>query len=109
MADPQVRQAAPGSPPVASQHVLAQVGGRVFLGPIAAKQAPRVFGFSRGFTPPPWLRRYSFIIAFVLFVGVTSARIALFDGSGRATGILLAFTIVNALLAGLIFKGKSGW
>jgi NADPH-dependent 2,4-dienoyl-CoA reductase/sulfur reductase-like enzyme/ferredoxin len=75
----------------------------------AANQAPRVFGFSHAFTPPAWLRRYGFIVALVLFFGIASARIALFDADGQATGILLAVTIVNAFLAGLAFKGKSGW
>jgi len=75
----------------------------------AANQAPRVLGFSRGLTPPAWLRRYSFIIALVLFFGIAGARIALFNTDGQATGVLLAVTIVNAFLAGLVFKGKSGW
>jgi NADPH-dependent 2,4-dienoyl-CoA reductase/sulfur reductase-like enzyme/ferredoxin len=75
----------------------------------AANQTPRVLDFTRGFTPPLWLRRYGFIIALVLFFGITSARIALFNASGQATGILLAVTIVNAFAAGLFFKGKSGW
>lgn len=75
----------------------------------AANQAPRVLGFSRGLTAPAWLRRYGFIVALVLFFGIAGARIALFDTDGQATGILLAVTIVNAFLAGLVFKGKSGW
>jgi len=75
----------------------------------AANQSPRVLGFTRGFTPPRWLRRYGFLVALVLFFGITGARIALFNASGQATGILLAITIVNAFLAGLLFKGKSGW
>jgi nitrite reductase (NADH) large subunit len=75
----------------------------------ASNQAPRVLGFTRGFTPPAWLRRYGFLVALVLFFGITGARIALFNASGQATGILLAVTIVNAFLAGLLFKGKSGW
>jgi NADPH-dependent 2,4-dienoyl-CoA reductase/sulfur reductase-like enzyme/ferredoxin len=75
----------------------------------AANQAPRVLGFTRGFTPPRWLRRYGFLIALVLFFGITGARIALFNASGQATGILLAITIVNAFVAGVAFKGKSGW
>jgi nitrite reductase (NADH) large subunit len=75
----------------------------------AANQAPRVFSFSRALTPPAWLRRYGFIIALVLFFGIAGARIALFDTDGQATGILLAVTIANAFLAGLVFKGKSGW
>jgi NADPH-dependent 2,4-dienoyl-CoA reductase/sulfur reductase-like enzyme/ferredoxin len=75
----------------------------------AANQAPRVLGFTRAFTPPLWLRRYGFIVALVLFFGIASARIALFNSGGQATGILLAVTILNAFLAGLFFKGKSGW
>ncbi len=75
----------------------------------AANQAPRVFDFTRAFTPPAWLRRYGFVVAIVLFFGITSARIALFNVSGQATGVLLAVTIVNAFVAGLFFKGKSGW
>jgi nitrite reductase (NADH) large subunit len=75
----------------------------------ASNQAPRVLGFTRGFTPPAWLRRYGFLVALVLFFGITGARIALFNVSGQATGILLAVTIVNAFVAGLLFKGKSGW
>ena len=75
----------------------------------AANQAPRVLRFTRGFTPPAWLRRYGLVVAIVLFFGITSARIVLFNVSGQATGILLAVTIVNAFVAGLFFKGKSGW
>ncbi len=78
--------------------------------PLAAvNQAPRVLGFTRGFTAPKWLRRYGFIIALVLFFGITSARIAVFNTDGQATGVLLAVTIGNAFLAGSFFKGKSGW
>jgi nitrite reductase (NADH) large subunit len=75
----------------------------------AANQTPRVLGFTRGFTPPGWLRRYGFLVALVLFFGITSARIALFNANGEATGILLAVTIANAFAAGFFFKGKSGW
>jgi nitrite reductase (NADH) large subunit len=75
----------------------------------AVNQAPRVFGFTRAFTPPAWLRRHAFAIALVLFFGITSARIAVFNTSGRATGILLAVTIASAFLGGVLFKGKSGW
>ena len=75
----------------------------------AVNQAPRVFGFTRAFTPPAWLRHHAFAIALVLFFGITSARIAVFNTSGRATGILLAVTIASAFLGGVLFKGKSGW
>jgi NADPH-dependent 2,4-dienoyl-CoA reductase/sulfur reductase-like enzyme/ferredoxin len=78
--------------------------------PLAAvNQAPRVFGFTRAFSPPGWMRRHGFVIAFVLFFGITSARIAVFNTDGRATGILLAATIASAFLGGVLFTGKSGW
>ena len=75
----------------------------------ASNQAPRVLGFTRGFTPPQWLRSYGYIVAIVLFFGITSARLAVFNAGARATGILLSLTILNAFAAGLYFKGKSGW
>ena len=75
----------------------------------ASNQAPRVLGFTRAFTPPDWLRRYGVVISIVLFFGITSARIALFNTSGPATGVLLSLTILNAFVAGIAFKGKSGW
>jgi len=75
----------------------------------AANQAPRVFSFTRGFTPPEWLRRYGVIISIVLFFGITSTRIAFFDTNGAGLSVLLSLTILNALIAGIAFKGKSGW
>ncbi len=78
--------------------------------PLAAvNQAPRVLGFTLAFTARSWLRRYGFLIALALFFGITSARIAIFNTNGRATGILLAVTIVSAFLGGVVVKGKSGW
>ena len=75
----------------------------------ASNQAPRVLDFSRALTPPGWLRRYGVVISIALFFGITSARLALFNASGPATGVLLSLTIINAFVAGLAFKGKSGW
>ena len=75
----------------------------------ASNQAPRVLGFTRALTPPDWLRRYGVVISIVLFFGITSARIALFNTSGPATGVLLSLVILNAFVAGIAFKGKSGW
>ncbi|HVB90928.1 MAG TPA: FAD-dependent oxidoreductase [Acidimicrobiales bacterium] len=75
----------------------------------ASNQAPRVLGFTRGFTTPEWLRKRAYIIALVLFFGITSARLALFNLSAQATGILLSLTIANAFFMGFLFKGKSGW
>jgi nitrite reductase (NADH) large subunit len=75
----------------------------------AANQAPRVLGFTRAFTPPEWLRRYGVIISIVLFFGITSTRIAFFDSNGAGLSVLLSLTIISALIAGIAFKGKSGW
>ena len=75
----------------------------------AANQTPRVLRFSRALTPPEWLRRRGYVVAIVLFFGIAAARLAVFNTNGTATGILLSVTIVNAFLAGLAFKGKSGW
>jgi nitrite reductase (NADH) large subunit len=75
----------------------------------ASNQAPRVLGFTRAFTPPEWLRRYGYVISIVLFFGITSTRIALWNTNGAALGALLSLTILNAFIAGIAFKGKSGW
>jgi nitrite reductase (NADH) large subunit len=75
----------------------------------AANQVPRVLGFTRGLTAPEWFRRRAFVVAMVLFFGIAGARLAVFNGSGPATGVLLAVVIAAAFLGGLLFKGKSGW
>ena len=75
----------------------------------ASNQTPRVLGFTRGLTTPAWLAKRAYIIAIVLFFGITGARLALFNTNATATGILLSITIVNAFAMGWLFKGKSGW
>jgi nitrite reductase (NADH) large subunit len=75
----------------------------------AANQAPRWLDFSRAFTAPEWLRRYGAVIAIVLFYGITSTRIAFFNANGAGLSVLLLLTIINAFIAGVSFKGKSGW
>ncbi len=78
--------------------------------PLAAvNQAPRVLGFTRGSTIPSWWQRRAFIVAMVLFFGIAGARLAVFNDSGPATGVLLAVIISSAFLGGFLFKGKSGW
>src|SRR4051812_15973743 len=78
--------------------------------PLAAvNQAPRVLGFTRGFTIPEWWHRRAFIVAMVLFFGIAGARLAVFNGSGPATGVLLTVIISAAFVGGFLFKGKSGW
>jgi nitrite reductase (NADH) large subunit len=75
----------------------------------ASNQAPRWFSFTRALTPPDWLRRYGAIISIVLFFGITSTRIAFFNSNGAGLSILLLVTILGAFIAGIAFKGKSGW
>jgi nitrite reductase (NADH) large subunit len=75
----------------------------------ASNQTPRWLGFTRGLTTPEWMRKRGYIIAIILFFGITGARLALFNTSAKATGVLLSITIVSAFLMGLTFKGKSGW
>ena len=75
----------------------------------ASNQTPRVLGFTRGWTVPAWWSRYAYVIAIVLFFGITGARLALFNTSPKATGVLLGVTIVTAFTMGFMFKGKSGW
>jgi NADPH-dependent 2,4-dienoyl-CoA reductase/sulfur reductase-like enzyme/ferredoxin len=75
----------------------------------AANQTPRVRGFTKALTVPDWLRRYGALISIFLFFGITSTRIAFFNASARGLSILLSLTILNAFVAGWMFKGKSGW
>jgi nitrite reductase (NADH) large subunit len=75
----------------------------------AANQTPRVRGFTKALTPPDWLRRYGALISIFLFFGITSTRIAFFNASAPGLSILLSLTILNAFVAGWMFKGKSGW
>ncbi len=75
----------------------------------ASNQFPRLFNFSKARTPPAWLRKRGYIIAMCLFFGIAGARLLLFNGNGTATGILLSIIILNAFIAGIAFKGKSGW
>jgi nitrite reductase (NADH) large subunit len=75
----------------------------------AANQVPRVLGFTRALTTPEGFRRRAFLVAMVLFFGIAGARLAVFNGSGLATGVLLAVIIASAFVGGVLFKGKSGW
>jgi NADPH-dependent 2,4-dienoyl-CoA reductase/sulfur reductase-like enzyme/ferredoxin len=75
----------------------------------ASNQAPRVLGFTRALTPPDWLRRYGALISIALFFGITSTRIAFFNSNAAGLSVLLSLTIISAFVAGIAFKGKSGW
>ena len=75
----------------------------------ASNQTPRLFGFTRGLTAPRWLAQWGYVVAITLFLGIAAARLAFFNTSGTATGVLLSVTIINAFLGGLLLKGKSGW
>ena len=73
----------------------------------ASNQSPRVLGFTRGLTPPEWLRNRGYIVAIVLFFGITSARLGFFNVSAQGTGILLSLTILNAFAAGFCSKERA--
>ncbi|MGI9080090.1 MAG: FAD-dependent oxidoreductase [Acidimicrobiales bacterium] len=80
------------------------------LCPLAASnQTPRLFGFSRAWTAPPWLRDNAYIISIVLFFGIAATRKVVFNTNGPALAIALLLTMVNAFLGGVFLKGKSGW
>lgn len=75
----------------------------------ASNQAPRVFKFGLGRTPPEWLRNNSYLIAAALFFGIAGSRLAGLDRHGPAMGAVLAAVLGAALIGGILFKGKSGW
>ncbi|MFN8595973.1 MAG: FAD-dependent oxidoreductase [Anaerolineae bacterium] len=75
----------------------------------ASNQLPRVLNFSRALNPPKWLTEYGFVIGAIGFFAFASSRKWLFNHNGPASGILILFALVSALLGGYVFKGKSGW
>lgn len=78
--------------------------------PLAAtNQIPRLFGFTRGLTLPPWLREYAYLIGVGLFLIIVANRQVLFNNNGPALALLLIVVFSAAFLGGMIFKGKSGW
>jgi nitrite reductase (NADH) large subunit len=72
-------------------------------------QLPRLFGFSRALTVPPWLSRHTILIQATLYFALISTRAPLFDHNGPAVGALMLVALGAAFLGGVIFKGKSGW
>lgn len=78
--------------------------------PLAAmNQAPRVFRFTRGLTPPAWLTRYAFVIAMAQFFVIVASRKALFNTHAGALALLILYALIGPFVGGLLFKGKSGW
>ncbi len=78
--------------------------------PMAAlNQTPRLFGFTRGLTLPPWLRQYGYVFGIALFVTVVASRKAIFNDNATALALLLTAALGAAFVGGLIFKGKGGW
>lgn len=75
----------------------------------ASNQTPRVFSFTRGLTPPAWLKEYGYVIGFSAFFLLASSRKWLFNYDGLATALLLLAALAAAFVGGLLFKGKSGW
>jgi NADPH-dependent 2,4-dienoyl-CoA reductase/sulfur reductase-like enzyme/ferredoxin len=78
--------------------------------PLAAiNQGPRLLRFTRGLTPPAWLKEYGYVIGFGAFFLLASSRKWLFNTDGPATALLILGALAAAFLGGLLFKGKSGW
>ncbi|MGD9890262.1 MAG: FAD-dependent oxidoreductase, partial [Dehalococcoidia bacterium] len=78
--------------------------------PMAAlNQTPRLFGFTRGLSLPPWLRQYGYVFGIALFVTVVASRKAIFNDNATALALLLTALLGAAFVGGLIFKGKGGW
>jgi NADPH-dependent 2,4-dienoyl-CoA reductase/sulfur reductase-like enzyme/ferredoxin len=75
----------------------------------ASNQTPRVFAFTRGLTPPAWLKEYGYVIGFGAFFLAAASRKWLFNSDGLATALLILAALAAAFLGGLVFKGKSGW
>jgi NADPH-dependent 2,4-dienoyl-CoA reductase/sulfur reductase-like enzyme/ferredoxin len=75
----------------------------------AANQTPRLFGFTRGLTAPPWIAEHGYLIGVTAFFVLVPARKFLLEDSGPALGVLLAVLLVLAFVGGVFLKGKSGW
>lgn len=80
------------------------------LCPLAAmNQTPRLIGFTSALAHTPRIREYSYVVGIGLFFLLVSSRKWLFDQNGAASGALILFGLIGALMGGLVFKGKSGW
>lgn len=78
--------------------------------PMAAlNQTPRLFGFTKGLTPPQWMQRYGYLIAVSLFLVLVSTRKVLFNTNGPALAVLILAALTAAFVMGDLFRGKSGW
>jgi nitrite reductase (NADH) large subunit len=78
--------------------------------PMAAlNQYPRLLGFTRGRTVPPWPRRNAFVIQVVLYFALISTRAPVLDHNGAGVGVLMLVALGAAFAGGVVFKGKSGW
>ncbi|MCB0142595.1 MAG: FAD-dependent oxidoreductase, partial [Caldilineaceae bacterium] len=78
--------------------------------PLAAmNQAPRLYGITRGWTLPNWMKEYGYVISVGLFLILVMNRRVLFNHSGPALSILILANLLSAFAMGALFKGKSGW
>ena len=75
----------------------------------AANQAPRVFGFTRGLKAPRWLAERGHFVAIAGFLVAVGLRRTVLNTHGFVIACALIGIITTALLAGLAYRGKSGW
>jgi NADPH-dependent 2,4-dienoyl-CoA reductase/sulfur reductase-like enzyme/ferredoxin len=75
----------------------------------AANQTPRVLGFTRGLKAPRWLAERGHFVAITGFVVAVGLRRTVLNTHGWVTACALIGIITTALVAGLAYRGKSGW
>ena len=75
----------------------------------AANQAPRLWGITRAWPQPEFLRRRGYAVAICLFAAIVAARRPLLDKNGAALAVLLLGLIAAAFTTGTFMRGKSGW
>ena len=78
--------------------------------PLAAtNQIPRVLGFTRGRTAPPWFRTYAPLAGIAIFLAAVFARPTVFEDDGAGDRRADRRRAVAAFAGGYLLKGKSGW
>ena len=75
----------------------------------AANQTPRVLGLTRGLKAPRWLAERGHFVAITGFLVAVGLRKAVLNTHAFVLALVLIAVITTALVAGLTYRGKSGW